>query len=190
MPYLEEVVLVIWLQFHVVCLHICVSCADVCSRQLLTHLPYNTDRLFSYAWWAVWYNFLLLIILAIMLIANSVYLFRGGLIALVAINIMLMIETANSFLYYNNVTTLSGSFSDRARVTVAGAIIKAIASFLLIAVLGFKDEYGQWEEGTATPPPAGKTVGPTITKTTGPSAAAHCPPGTVPVSTVAAEQRV
>jgi hypothetical protein len=124
--------------------------------------PVDCDRFFSYAWWTVFYDLIYLIILAVCLAAGAIYLFRGGLVGLTAINIMLAMNLTNTFLYYNNVTTMVDTFGQRARVTVAGGILKAIASFFILGMLGWKDESGEWEEGTAQTEPAGKAVGPTI----------------------------
>jgi len=58
---------------------------------------------------------------------------------------------ANNYLYYDTLPTSSGAFVDRAKVTTAGAIIKAVGALLLIGFLGARDE-----STTVYEPPAKK----------------------------------
>jgi hypothetical protein len=94
---------------------------------------------FSYPWWITFYN-LGVLLLAAASLGGFLHRFRPGIIALLAISLMQNLSTANTFLYYDSVPTTSGTFEARARVTSAGAIIKSIAMFFLIGLIGARDE--------------------------------------------------
>ena len=98
------------------------------------------DVFFEYTWWMTFYNLFLLILTAIVLSTNSLPTFRPGLVTLSAVGAMMSMIIANTYLYYNSLPTTSGTFTARARVTVAGGIIKAIALLLMIGFTGARDE--------------------------------------------------
>lgn len=108
----------------------------------------SCDVYFSYSWWFVFYNLFVLIVSSIAL-AGSLAKFRPGLVALQAVAAMQAIVLANNYLYFNDLAIESGTLVARAKVAVAGAVIKAIASLLFIAAVGARDE---WE--TVFEPPS------------------------------------
>lgn len=62
-------------------------------------------------------------------------------------------ETANTYLYYDTLPTTSGAFVARAKTAAAGAIIKSVASLLLILFIGMRNEavalYEKPQKGSA-----------------------------------------
>ena len=114
-----------------------------------------------------WYNFLFLIISAAILGTGALSQYRPALIGLAAVGAMQSIIMANTYLYYNALPTTSGTFSARARVTTAGAIIKAISLLMMTGVMGARDEKTTVYEKTSAagmgyrkgPFPAGPAAG-------------------------------
>lgn len=116
------------------------------------------------AWWTTFYHLFVWIVVVVTIVLKSVGKFRTGLIGLLAIDVMLLMDTANTFLYFNQVD-VSGGFKDRTRVTFAGGLISSIGVFLLIIFLGMHDEAATFAPGkarktvdltAASEPPAGR----------------------------------
>ena len=101
--------------------------------------PVSCDVFFAYPWWITFYN-LTAIGISIAALLGFMQRFRPGVMALLSISLMQNLDTANTFLFYNDVETTSGSFNSSARVTAAGAIIKSISMFFLLGLIGTRDE--------------------------------------------------
>ncbi|KFM23707.1 hypothetical protein F751_0921 [Auxenochlorella protothecoides] len=98
------------------------------------------------AWWATFYSLAVWATLLVTLITTTIHKFRPGLVALLSITIMLLMGTANTFLFFNDVQTGNSSFKAGTRTTVAGAIIVTMASFVLVFLIGLHDEDATWDE--------------------------------------------
>lgn len=97
------------------------------------------------------FNLFVLIFAAVVLGMGTLHMFRPALITLVAVAAMQAIIIANTYLYYDTLPTTSGTFTARAKVTTAGAIIKAVGLLLMAGFLGYRDE-----SSTVFEPPAKK----------------------------------
>ena len=127
--------------------------------------------------WITWYTFLLLILVPILAFTRAISSFRAGLLALLALGVMLLGDTANTYLYYNSLPALDDTLSERARTMVAGAIISSIAIYLIIILAGIADEKGEKVEETGEP--KGETYGGRFEPkagTTGPYASPYTSP--------------
>lgn len=96
-------------------------------------------------WWTWAFHFVLCVAVFALLI-NGLYAFRVGLIALLAIDLMLMMDTTNTFLALGRTPT-SNTFYTRTRVTFAGALISSASLFMLITCLGLHDEASVFAPG-------------------------------------------
>lgn len=84
--------------------------------------------------------------------------FRGGLLGLLALGVMLVGDTANTYKLWNHLG-FSGRPLDRARVMIAGSIIVSIALYLLILLVGVADEKGEKMETSGEPSAGEETYG-------------------------------
>ncbi|KAL4439221.1 hypothetical protein ABPG77_004123 [Micractinium sp. CCAP 211/92] len=121
--------------------------------------PVPCGKFYRFTWWITWYLFAIVILLAILTIATAFHTFRAGLLGLCAPLLILLMDTCNTFFYFNGLN-LSGTTKDRARVTLAGAIIATIALFALVLALGvFDEETGKANRRGGTGEPVGETYG-------------------------------
>jgi hypothetical protein len=118
--------------------------------------PVSCSKFYGYTWWITWYIFLLLIVVPILAAKRSLGHFRGGLLGLLALGVMLVGDTANTFNLWNHLG-FSKTAEDRARVMIAGTIIVSIAMYLLIMLIGIADEKG--EKVQTSGEPTGETFG-------------------------------
>lgn len=125
--------------------------------------PAGCDRFFNLPWWTVWYQFavLLFVVVGVFGAPRRTKVAMVGLLCPVLVLLML---TADTFLYYNYIPDAQGL--SRTRTTVAGAIISSVADFLLIIVIGLFSENDEDGGGDVESPYA-----------TGKSAAAQGYPG-------------
>lgn len=65
-------------------------------------------RFYGFSWWIMWFLFVIVVMTPVLLGTDSLKHFRGGLMAFVAIEIMLLMDMTNSFLYFNSVPTIRG----------------------------------------------------------------------------------
>eukprot|EP00887_Chlorella_sp_A99_P005657 scaffold1.g5657.t1 len=165
--------------------------------------PISCDKFFRYLWW-IWALLLtVLVIAAVGLATATINMFRpgggkwrgqrGALVGLLAVTVTLLMDTANTFLYISDAgfPLVTGVMVTRARVTVAGAIISAVALFVMLILAGYYDE----SHGSSAKPrrekaaPAGASFfeapptaqAQTISSRPGPIVGA--PPSPLPVST-------
>ena len=82
--------------------------------------------------------------------------FRGGLIGLIALAVMLVGDATNTFYYWNH-AGFSSTAKDRARTMLAGGIIASIALYVLLFLVGVADEKAEKVETTGEP--TGETLG-------------------------------
>ncbi|KFM23708.1 hypothetical protein F751_0922 [Auxenochlorella protothecoides] len=101
---------------------------------------YGVGSFYGFTWWITVYLFILSLLLPILMTINGIRRFRAGLIGLVAVELMLLMDLINSFLYFNTIPTVSGALLARGRVVLAGAIIAAIGLFAVLIGLGLQDE--------------------------------------------------
>ncbi|KAI7836796.1 hypothetical protein COHA_009341 [Chlorella ohadii] len=98
--------------------------------------PVACNKLFSYPWWIWAFLTFMFVLLAVGATTFNGRL-RGMLVALSAALLVLLMNTANTFLYVNYIDGLPGTIAARGRVLAAGAIMSSIALFLLIMVRSF-----------------------------------------------------
>ena len=120
--------------------------------------PISCDHFFGYTWWITFYNLGFVLAAIGTMATGNMSRFRPGLIGLGAIAAMQAMVCANTFLSLNQLNIDSETFKTRARVTVAGAVIKAIATLLFLIFAGMRDEKDTWVEETTQP--AKKEKGP------------------------------
>ena len=120
--------------------------------------PVQCSEFYGYTWWITWYVFLLLIVVPILAAKRSLHKFRGGLLALLALAVMLVSDTANTFNLWNHLG-FGKTAVDRARVMIAGSIIVSIALYLLILLIGVADEKGEKVEMSGEPKQGEETYG-------------------------------
>eukprot|EP00887_Chlorella_sp_A99_P005041 scaffold4.g5041.t1 len=121
--------------------------------------PVSCDKFYRYTWWITWYLFLMVVLTPIVLAAGHLRFFRAGMVGLWAPLLVLLMDTANTYLYFNGLSSVSGTLLSRARVTVAGAVISSIGGFLVLVGLGVHDERGAAAAARATGEPKGETYG-------------------------------
>ncbi len=124
----------------------------------------SCNHFFGYTWWITFYNLGFVLAAIFTMASGNMSRFRPGLIGLGAIAAMQAMVCANTFLSMNQLPIDSETFKTRARVTVAGAVIKAIATLLFIIFAGIRDEKNTWiqettqstqkEKGPVGPPPS------------------------------------
>ena len=119
--------------------------------------PAGCDNAFGYTWWFTFYNLAFWIAAVVIIKKDAIKAFRPGLIGLASITIMQSTVAANTYLIFNTFDTTS-TFKSRARVTVAGAIFKAIGTMILVACLGFRDENSTWIEEKPSKQPAQEVI--------------------------------
>ena len=110
----------------------------------------NCSRFYSFLWWIVWFTFIIIELIPILIGTNSLSKFRGGLLGLLALNGILLFDTANTFQQFNGLG-IGGSLISRARLTTAGAIVCSIATLLLIFAVGIHDEKKESVEDAGAP---------------------------------------
>jgi hypothetical protein len=120
--------------------------------------PVSCSKFYGYTWWIIWYVFLLLIVVPILAGKGSLGTFRGGLLGLLALGVMLVGDTANTFNLWNHLG-FSGQTEDRARVMIAGSIFVSIALYLIILLVGVADEKGEKVETSGEPSAGEETYG-------------------------------
>ncbi|KAL4428445.1 hypothetical protein ABPG75_002534 [Micractinium tetrahymenae] len=101
--------------------------------------PVGCNKIFSYTWWIMAFDLFVLVLLAVG-ITTIIGTFRGGMVAISAVLLLLLMDTANTYLYFNEINNLTDSIPSRARAVVAGAIISCIAYGILIIIIGWHDE--------------------------------------------------
>lgn len=116
----------------------------------------SCNTFYGYTWWIVWYVFLLVVTIPILTGLDKIGNFRAGLLGLIALAVMLVGDTTNTYLYWNHLGLGSTALS-RARTMVAGGIIASIAFYILILLIGFADEKGEKVETSGEP--TGETYG-------------------------------
>jgi len=101
--------------------------------------PVSCDQFFGYTWWITFYN-LIFLVAAVLTLLKGMTSFRPGIVAMASIVIMQSIVVTNNYLNYNEIDTTSSTFDARAQVTVAGAMLQAIAAMLFVCCTGARDE--------------------------------------------------
>ncbi|KAL4439222.1 hypothetical protein ABPG77_004124 [Micractinium sp. CCAP 211/92] len=101
--------------------------------------PVGCNKIFSYTWWIMAFDLFVLILLAVG-ITTIIGTFRGGMVAISAVLLLLLMDTANTYLYFNDISDLTDSIPSRARAVVAGSIISCIAYGVLIMIIGWHNE--------------------------------------------------
>ncbi|KAK2076563.1 hypothetical protein QBZ16_005323 [Prototheca wickerhamii] len=122
--------------------------------------PIECSKFFRYAWWSTFYTFAVWATILAFLVTVTIH--KPGLIGLIVISMMLLMNTANTFLFFNDVQTGDSTFTAGTRTTVAGSIIIVFAEFFLIFLIGLHDEEASWESGfkaarAASKPPKDET---------------------------------
>ncbi len=120
--------------------------------------PVECSKFYGYTWWITWYVFFLVILVPILAAKRQLGKFRGGLLGLLALGVMLVGDTANTYNLWNHLG-FGRTAVDRARVMIAGSIIASIALYLLIFVVGIADEKGEKIETSGEPPAGEETYG-------------------------------
>ena len=97
----------------------------------------SCDKLFRLTWFTVWYQIAMIIIVPVVLGMGAVHKWRYGVVGLLVPITYLLMETANAFFLQKfNIDSEQAT----SQAMLAGAIIGAIANFVLIIVLGVRDE--------------------------------------------------
>jgi hypothetical protein len=97
----------------------------------------SCDKLYRLTWFTVWYQIAMSIAIPIVLAMGAVHKWRYGVIGLLVPVTYLLMETTNAFFLQKlNID------SERAtsRAMLAGAIIACIANYVMIILLGVRDE--------------------------------------------------
>ncbi|GAB4814471.1 hypothetical protein N2152v2_001517 [Parachlorella kessleri] len=112
----------------------------------------SCDKFFRYTWWITFFHFFVWFLVLAFLFTRTIHKFRAGLVGLLAAVTVLLMDTANTYLYFEDVPSPGGdsTFRDRAKVVFAGALIAAVADALLLVAIGWHDEKATWEERTGT----------------------------------------
>jgi hypothetical protein len=95
------------------------------------------DKLYRLTWFTVWYQIAMIIIVPVVLGMGAVHKWRYGLVGLLLPITYLLMETANAF-FLQKFTI--DSEQKTSRTMLAGAIIGCISNFVLIILLGVRDE--------------------------------------------------
>jgi hypothetical protein len=99
------------------------------------HVP--CDKLYRLTWFIVWYQIAMIIIVPVVLLIGAVHKWRYGLIGLLLPLTYLLMETSNAFfLQKSNIDSENAT----SRTMLAGSIIGCIANFMLVILLGVRDE--------------------------------------------------
>jgi hypothetical protein len=120
--------------------------------------PVSCSEIYGYTWWITWYVFLMLLVVPILAAKSSLHKFRGGLLGMLALAVMLVSDTANTFNIWNHLG-FGKVAKDRARAMIAGSIIVSIALYLLICLIGVADEKGEKVEVSGEPKEGEETYG-------------------------------
>ncbi|KDD72732.1 hypothetical protein H632_c2962p0 [Helicosporidium sp. ATCC 50920] len=99
------------------------------------------SRFYAFSWFIMSMLFFIVVLTPLLLGLRGLSHFRVGIASLVAIQIMLLMDMANSFLYFNNIPTITGALLARGRVVIAGSITAAVALFTMLILLGIRNEH-------------------------------------------------
>ncbi|KAL4852859.1 hypothetical protein ACK3TF_006065 [Chlorella vulgaris] len=108
--------------------------------------PVSCGHFFQYTWWITFLHFFTWVMVLAYLVMDVIHKNRAALVGILAVAAVLLMDTANTYLQYNYLPGLTGTMLTRARVTVAGAIIAAVADLLLILLVGWHDDKTTYKE--------------------------------------------
>lgn len=150
------------------------ACGDTTINQVTVGYlaPISCDHFFQYTWWITYLHWFVGVMVIFYLVTGVLSRTRISLVGLCAVAAVLLMDTANTYLYFNNVPGLTSTMAASTKVTVAGAVVSAVADLLLMMLLGWtaeKDMYHHREEHFMT---AAGTVPMAGTATTAPMPAA------------------
>lgn len=104
----------------------------------------SCDKFYRFLWWIVWLTFFTFVLTAVALVSRFIHKFRSGLVGLLAVLTVLLMERTDTMLYASEIAGgVDGTLATRARVWVAGGIIGAFASGLLMLFVGVHNEEDQ-----------------------------------------------
>jgi hypothetical protein len=97
----------------------------------------SCDNLYRLTWFTVWYQIAMIIVVPVVLGMGAVHKWRYGLIGLLVPVTYLLMETANAFFLQKlNIDSEKAT----SRTMLAGSIIGCLANYMLIILLGVRDE--------------------------------------------------
>lgn len=97
----------------------------------------SCDKLYRLTWFTVWYQIAMIIVVPVVLAMGAVHKWRYGLIFLLVPITYLLMKTANAF--YLQQTNIDSEES-ASHAMLAGAILGSISNYVLIILLGVRDE--------------------------------------------------
>lgn len=152
------------------------NCGDTVINQVTVGYlaPISCDHFFQYTWWITYLHWFVGVMVFTYLVSRVLNRTRIALVGLCAVAAVVLMDTANTYLYFNNVPGLTSIMAASTKVTVAGAVVSAVADLLLMMLLGWtaeKDMYHHREEHFTTAARAVPMTG-TATKTPMPAATA------------------
>lgn len=101
----------------------------------------SCDKFYRYLWWITWLTFFTFVLVTAALVSRFIHKFRSGLVGLLAVLTVLLMERTDTMLYASEIAGgVDGTLASRARVWVAGGIIGAFASGLLMLFVGIHNE--------------------------------------------------
>lgn len=101
----------------------------------------SCDKFYRYLWWILWLTFFTFLLVTIALVSRFIHKFRSGLVGLLAVLTVLLMERTDTMLYASEIAGgVDGTLATRARVWVAGGIIGAFSSGLLMLFVGIHNE--------------------------------------------------
>lgn len=123
--------------------------------------PVDCSNFFGYAWWITWFQFVMIIVVAVAL--ASLERFKALLLAFLAMVTVLLMDTSNSYLYYNNLRVANAGLVGLSspRTASAGAIMSTIFNFILMILVGIYDDdtgAGFKQGPAAAAPPVGTSA--------------------------------
>lgn len=129
------------------------SMQSMCSANVLNTLtsvgggsvgylaPVSCGHFFQYTWWILVLHFFAWCMVLAYLLGNLIHKNRAALVGILAVAAVLLMDTANTYLMVKYLALPgTGTLSTRAKLTVAGAIIAAVADLLLILAIGWHDD--------------------------------------------------
>jgi hypothetical protein len=118
--------------------------------------PVGCSQFYRYTWWITFLQFIVVIMVGAALATRSIHRSRSALTGIIAIATVLLMDTANTYLYFHNgVGNLAGTTKNRAEVVLAGAIVGIVANIFLIFFIGQHNDMGDPQNrGTAYDVPA------------------------------------
>jgi len=102
--------------------------------------PVSCGHFFQYTWWITFLHFFAWCLVLAYALGNLLHKTRAALVGILAVAAVLLMDTANTYLMYEYLPGVTSSMMKRVRVTIAGAIIAAIADLLLLLLIGFHDD--------------------------------------------------